>query len=65
MLRTTENLLLSVHNVQCVTLRLSHAGVEVRRVKREEKLSVICTEVVVQRKVEDKCYKKSGVHDEK
>ena len=30
------------------TLQVSNAGVKVRRVKREEKLSVICIEVVIE-----------------
>ena len=32
------------------TLQVSNAGVKVRRVKRKEKLSVICIEVMVQGK---------------
>jgi len=42
---------------------VSYAGVEVGRVKREEKLSVICIEVVVQRQGGYKSTEKSGVHD--
>ena len=44
-------------------LKVSNAGVEVGRMKREEKVSVICIEVVVQGKGGDKCTKRSGVHD--
>jgi len=43
---------------------VSNAGVEVGRMKREEELSVICLEVVVQGKAGDKCTERSGVHDE-
>ena len=42
-------------------LKVSNAGVEVGRMEREEKLSVICIEVVVQGKEGDT--KRSGVHD--
>ena len=42
---------------------MSNAGVEVRRMKREEELSVICIEVVVQEKGGDKSTKRSGVHE--
>ena len=43
---------------------MSNAGVKVRRVKREEKFSVICIEVVVECKGGDKITERSGVHDE-
>ena len=42
---------------------MSNAGVEVGRMKREEELSVICIEVVIQGKGGDKSTKRSGVHD--
>ena len=42
---------------------VSNAGVEVGRMKREEKLGVICIEVVVRAKGGDKSAKRSGVHD--
>jgi len=45
------------------TGKVSNAGVEVGKVKREEELSVICMEVVVQGKGGDNCTKRSGVHD--
>ena len=42
----------------------NYAGVEVGRVKKEEELSVICTEVVVQRQGGYKSTERSGVHNE-
>ena len=44
-------------------LKVSNAGVKVGRMKRKEKLSVICIEVVVQGKGGYKSTKRSGVHD--
>ena len=44
---------------------MSNAGVEVGRMKREEELSVICMEVVVQGKGGDTSTERSGVHHEK
>ena len=43
---------------------MSNVGVEVGRVKREEQLSVICIEVVVQGQGGYKSTERSGVHDE-
>ena len=45
-------------------LEVSNAAVEVGRVKREEELSVICIEVVVQGQGGCKSTERSGVHDE-
>jgi len=45
-------------------MKESNVGVEVRRVKREKQLSVICIEVVVEGKGRDKSTERSGVHDE-
>jgi len=42
---------------------VSNAAVEVGRVKREEELSVICTEVVDQGQGGYKSTERSGVHD--